>query len=419
MATSLPSTWRWMWPSSPWTRVVVWLTILPPSSSRWSSGRCWRTVWPFLGLVMMSLAGLLGRAAATAVVVAGASDPPLFPPEQAVSARPRPATASRTAVLVRKWWWGMVGPLSDDLLEPAGALGAAGGGVDGEGDAARAEVDVGGEMALAEADEGQLLGGACGAGHGGSRLRGGLLVSAGVEEGEVDGVGAGAARVDVALEGLAGGEGDGVEGRLAGDLGHLDLLGGLAGGQLHGHGDRRARALDQPDHGPAAGDRQLAALALPQPLAVPGQVEGGGADLRLVVGGEPQGDPGRRPVLARVVVGDLGGEGVGTGRARGDGEGDPHRGGEVGALDLDGGWGRRFGRRLLDDELARRELAEDGSDGQDAGGQDDLAAHVAPQGAEPPDAGGQGGHDPEAVERPERDQAKEQRHLQVEEAPVA
>ena len=36
-----------------------------------------------------------------------------------------------------------------------------------------------------------------------------------------------------------------------------------------------------------------------------------------------------------------------------------------------------------------------------------------------PGAAGQGGHDPEAVERPERDQGKEQRHLQIEEAPVA
>src|SRR5215211_7346151 len=403
MSTSLPSTSRWMWPSSPWMRVVVRLTILPPSSSRRSSGRSRRTVWPFLGVVMVSLAGLLGRGAAATAVVAGASDPPLFPPEQAARPRPRAATASRTAVLVRMWWWRMVGPLSDDLLEPAGALGAAGGGVDREGDAAGFEVDVGGEVALAEVDQGQLLGWARPSGHGGSRLGAGLLVAAGVEEGEVDGVGAGAARVDVALEGFAAGQGDGVQGGLARRLGHLDLLWRLAGGQLHGHGDRRPRALDQAEHRPAAGDRQLAALAPPQPLAVPGQVEGGGADVRLVAGGEPQGDPGGRPALPRVVVGDLGGEGVGAGRSRGDGEVDPHRGGEVGALDLDGGRGRRPGRCLLDHELARRELAEDGGDGQDAGGQDDLAAHVAPQAAEPPDAAGQGRHDPVAVARPERD----------------
>src|SRR4029453_15206561 len=242
MLTSLPSTIRWMWPSSPWMWVVVWLTILAPTRFRRTSGRSWWTVWPLRGVSMVSLAGLLGRAAAT-VVAAGWADPP--PPlEQA--GRPRATTASRTAAraqLVRGRRCAIGVPLLDELLEPAVVAGAAGGGVDRERHAARFEVDVGGEMPWAEADQGQGLGPGRG-GHPGPPLVDGLLVPGPVEEGEVDGVGAGAARVDVALEAATGAQGDGGGGRLAGHLRHLDLLRGGAGAQLHGHGDRRARALD-------------------------------------------------------------------------------------------------------------------------------------------------------------------------------
>src|SRR5215211_620737 len=416
MVTSLPSTRRWMWPSLPWMWVLVWLTILAPVSSRRTSGRLWRTVWPLRGVSMVSVAGLLGRAAAT-VVAAGWADPP-SPLEQA--AGPRATTASRPAARahpIRGRRCAIGVPLLDELLEPAVVPGAGGGGVDRERHAARFEVDVGGEMPWAEADQGQGLGPG-GGGHPGPPPVDGLLVPGPVEEGEVDGVGAGAARVDVALEAVTGGQGDGVEGRLAGHLRHPDLLRGGADPQLHGHGDRRARALDQPDHDPTAGDRELAALPAPQPVVGPFQVEGGGADVRLVAGREPQGDPRGRPVLAGVVVGDLGGEGVWPGGAWRDGQRDPYRGGEVAPLDLEAGRGRWLGGGLVDDELARRKLAQDGGDGEDAGGQHDLAAHVAPQLVETPDAAGQRGHDPVAVERPEQHQPEEQRHLDVEEVPV-
>src|SRR5215213_5904251 len=188
MFTSLPSTSRWTWPSSPWMRVVVWLTILAPTSFRRTSGRSWRTVWPLRGVSMVSLAGLLGRAATAVVVAAGSADPPLSP-EQAD--RARAATASRTAVRarpVRGRGCAMVVPLLDELLEPGAGLGAAGGGVDHERQAARFEVDVGGEMPGAEADQGEGLGPG-GGGHPGPGLVGGLLVPGLVEEGERDGVG--------------------------------------------------------------------------------------------------------------------------------------------------------------------------------------------------------------------------------------
>jgi hypothetical protein len=68
-----------MWPSSPWMRVVVWLTILALSRARRSSASS-LTVWPLRGVLMVSLAGLLGRGAAAAAVVAGAADPPPSPP---------------------------------------------------------------------------------------------------------------------------------------------------------------------------------------------------------------------------------------------------------------------------------------------------------------------------------------------------
>src|SRR5215217_7615008 len=162
MLTSLPSTRRWMWPWSPWMRVVVWLTILAPARPRRSSAPS-LTVWPLRGVTIVSLAGLLGRGAAGAAVVADAADPPPSPPEQA--ARPSTATASRAAAETRRWRWAtlvrgrfMVVPLSDDLLELAAALGAGGGGLDGERYAAGLEVDVGGEVAGAEADQGQGLG---------------------------------------------------------------------------------------------------------------------------------------------------------------------------------------------------------------------------------------------------------------------
>src|SRR5215218_1651353 len=296
MFTSLPSTRRWMWPSSPWMRVVVWLTILAPSRPRRSSAPS-LTVWPLRGVTIVSLAGLLGRGAAGAAVVPGAADPPLSPPEQA--ARPRTARASRVAARARRRGRASLGgrgrrrfmvvPLSDDLLEPAAALGAGGGGLDGERYPAGFEVDVGGEVAGAEADQGQGLGPARGAGHGGAGLVGGLFVAALVEVGEVDGVGAGAAGVDVGLKGAAGGQGDGVEGGLAGGLGDLDGLGGGSGLELQGNGDRRARALDQADHGPGAGDRQLAPLPLPEAVLAPGQLQGGCADVGVPTGGEPQG----------------------------------------------------------------------------------------------------------------------------------
>src|SRR5215212_9369150 len=139
MLTSLPSTRRWMWPSSPWMRVVVWLMILAPARPRRSSAPS-LTVWPLRGVTIVSLAGLLGRGAAGAAVVADAADPPPSPPEQA--ARPSTATASRAAAQTRRrtagtwalrrgrataqtrwrWWWAnlvrgrfMVVPLSDDL----------------------------------------------------------------------------------------------------------------------------------------------------------------------------------------------------------------------------------------------------------------------------------------------------------------
>src|SRR5881394_2946706 len=115
MLTSLPSTIRWMWPLSPWMWVVVWLTILAPTRFRRTSGRSWRTVWPLRGVSMVSFAGLLGRAAATAVLAAGWADPP-SPPEQA--ARARAAAASRTAArarLVRGGRCAMVVPLLDAL----------------------------------------------------------------------------------------------------------------------------------------------------------------------------------------------------------------------------------------------------------------------------------------------------------------
>src|SRR5512132_2844449 len=280
MLTSLPSTSRWMWPSLPWMRVVVRLTILAPTSSRRTSGRSWWTVWPLRGVSMVSLAGLLGRAAA-AVVAAGWADPP--PPEQA--ARPR-AAASRTAArarLVRGRRCAMVVLLLDGLLEPGAGPGAAGLAVDRERHPARFEVDVGGEMPGAEADQGQRVGPGRG-GHPGPGLVGGLLVPGPVEEGEVDGVGPGTARVDVALQAAAGGQGHGVEGRLAGHLGHLDRLWGGPGLQLHGHGDGRPRPLHQAHHHPLAGDRELAALAPPQPVAGPGQVEGRGGDVGLAAG---------------------------------------------------------------------------------------------------------------------------------------
>src|SRR5512132_3777550 len=273
--------------------VVVWLTILAPTRFRWTSGRAWRTVWPLRGVSMVSLAGLLGRAAAT-VVVAGAADPP-SPPEQAARARAATA-ASRTAArarLVRGRRGDMVVPLLDALLEPAVVLGSAGGGVDRERHAARFEVDVGGEVPGAEADQGQRLGPA-GGGHPGPCLVGGLLVPGLVEEGEVDGVGTGAARVDVALQAAAGRQGDGVEGRLAGHLGHLDRLWSGTGLQLHGHGDGRPRPLDQADQRPLAGDRELAALALPQAVAGAGQLEGRGPDAGLPLGRELEGEQGGR-----------------------------------------------------------------------------------------------------------------------------
>src|SRR5215211_37642 len=68
MLTSLPSTRRWMWPSSPWMRVVVWLMILAPARPRRSSAPS-LTVWPLRGVTMVSLAGLLGRGAAGAAAV--------------------------------------------------------------------------------------------------------------------------------------------------------------------------------------------------------------------------------------------------------------------------------------------------------------------------------------------------------------
>src|SRR4029450_5787011 len=168
MLTSLPSTRRWMWPSSPWMRVVVWLTILASSRPR----RSWEpslTVWPLRGVRMVSLAGLLGRGAAEAAVVVGAPDPPpSSPPEQA--GRPSTAAASTAAAhtratLVRGRCRFMTVPLSDDLLELAATVDAGGGGLDGERYAAGFEVDVGGEMAGAEADQGQGLGGAWRGGH--------------------------------------------------------------------------------------------------------------------------------------------------------------------------------------------------------------------------------------------------------------
>src|SRR5215216_4526656 len=165
MFTSLPSTSRWMWPSSPWMRVVVWLTILALSRPRRTSAPS-LTVWPLRGARMVSLAGLLGRGAAGAAVVAVAADPPPSPPEQAATASP--ATASRaTARARRRRRWVTLGlgrrrfmvvPLSDDLLELAAALGAGGGGLNGERYPAGLEVDVGGEVAGAEADQGQGLG---------------------------------------------------------------------------------------------------------------------------------------------------------------------------------------------------------------------------------------------------------------------
>src|SRR5829696_4718857 len=163
MFTSLPSTSRWMWPSSPWMRVVVWLMILALSRPRRSSAPS-LTVWPLRGVVMVSLAGLLGRGAAAAVV-AGAADPPPSVSEQAARASTATASTATTrarrrgrATLVRRRRWFMVVLLSDDLLELAAALGAGGGGLDGERYAAGFEVDVGGEVAGAEADQGQGLG---------------------------------------------------------------------------------------------------------------------------------------------------------------------------------------------------------------------------------------------------------------------
>ena len=237
--------------------------------------------------MMVSLAGLLGRGAvAAAVAAAGGADPSPSPPEQAVAARAR--AASRTAARDRRvrgtashhWWF--LYSMSCSNWPARWVLPVVG--VDRERDAARFEADVGGEVPWAEADERQRLGRAGLRGHPGAGLVGGLLVPGGAEEGEVDGVGARLARVDVALQGAAGGQGDGVEGRLAGRLGHLDRLGGGAGLQLHGHRDRRARPLDQADHRPGPGDRELAALATPRPVAGAGQVEGGGADLGPALG---------------------------------------------------------------------------------------------------------------------------------------
>src|SRR5829696_3223085 len=165
MFTSLPSTRRWMWPSSPWIRVVVWLMILALSRPRRSSAPS-LTVWPLRGAMMVSLAGLLGRGAAAAVV-AGAADPPPSPPEQAARASTATAIATagraprggrRRATLIRERRWFMVVPLFDDLLELAAALGAGGGGLDGERYAAGFEIDVGGEVAGTEADQRQGLG---------------------------------------------------------------------------------------------------------------------------------------------------------------------------------------------------------------------------------------------------------------------
>src|SRR4029450_14001135 len=166
MLTSLPSTRRWMWPWSPWMRVVVWLTILASSRPR----RSWEpslTVWPLRGVRRVRGAGLLGRGAAEAAVVVGAPDPPPSP-EQA--ARPSTATASTAAAhtratLVRGRCRFMTVPLSDGLLELAATVDAGGGGLDGERYAAGVEGDRGGEVAGAEADQGQGLRGAWRGGH--------------------------------------------------------------------------------------------------------------------------------------------------------------------------------------------------------------------------------------------------------------
>src|SRR4029453_13187182 len=122
MLTSLPSTIRWMWPSSPWMWVVVWLTILAPTRFRRTSGRSWWTVWPLRGVSMVSLAGLLGRGGARVGAPGGAAPP--SPPEQA--ARARAAAASRTAArarLVRGRRRDMGVPLLDALLAPGAVLG--------------------------------------------------------------------------------------------------------------------------------------------------------------------------------------------------------------------------------------------------------------------------------------------------------
>src|ERR671931_218910 len=61
MATSLPSTSRWMWPWSGRMWVLVCGTILAPFRPRWRVRSSPLTVWPLCGATMVSFAVDLGR----------------------------------------------------------------------------------------------------------------------------------------------------------------------------------------------------------------------------------------------------------------------------------------------------------------------------------------------------------------------